>query len=279
MTFVSDGRGAGLLDVDDDERARDLARAGGGQGGGLHAEHASTPTRSTVQQVQLRAGRRGARRPPTSPGRRSSSRRRPWSRCSSLLPTALAEETGAPVTTVGYYLADARTQRGRRDRAQRDPRRHRGRRVALRRARLPGARRDLHPAAGALHPRWRADARRHVDGDLPGALRRPSGPRDPGGRGGGAALAARGRRVVRPGRRLRRCRPRCAVGFIPGIAITYPLTQHELGLLLVERAASVGPFLDVPWLLILGLVVALPLLTAADRRAHRAVRLPLARLT
>ena len=42
-----------------------------------------------------------------------------------------------------------------------------------------------------------------------------------------------------------------------------------------------GPFLDIPWLLILGLVIALPLLTAADRGADRALpRLPLAaRLT
>jgi putative ABC transport system permease protein len=46
-----------------------------------------------------------------------------------------------------------------------------------------------------------------------------------------------------------------AVGFIPGIAISYPLTR---------TFAPVGPshYLTVPWLLIGSLVVALPLLTA-----------------
>jgi putative ABC transport system permease protein len=46
-----------------------------------------------------------------------------------------------------------------------------------------------------------------------------------------------------------------AVGFIPGIAISYPLTR---------TFARVGPthYLDIPWLQILVLVVALPLLTA-----------------
>jgi putative ABC transport system permease protein len=48
-----------------------------------------------------------------------------------------------------------------------------------------------------------------------------------------------------------------AVGFIPGIAITYPLTRSFTG--------EPGPahYLDIPWLLIGALVVALPVLTAA----------------
>jgi putative ABC transport system permease protein len=47
-----------------------------------------------------------------------------------------------------------------------------------------------------------------------------------------------------------------AVGFIPGIAITYPLTRSFTG--------EGGPshYLVIPWLLIGALVVALPLLTA-----------------
>jgi putative ABC transport system permease protein len=47
-----------------------------------------------------------------------------------------------------------------------------------------------------------------------------------------------------------------AVGFIPGIAITYPLTRSFTG--------QGGPshYLDVPWLFIGALVVALPVLTA-----------------
>ena len=46
-----------------------------------------------------------------------------------------------------------------------------------------------------------------------------------------------------------------AVGFVPGIAISYPLTRGYTGL---------GPshYLDIPWLQIVGLVVALPLVTA-----------------
>ncbi|UUZ61243.1 ABC transporter permease [Nocardioides sp. B-3] len=52
------------------------------------------------------------------------------------------------------------------------------------------------------------------------------------------------------------------VGFIPGIAITRPLTYQPANYYGADGVAS-GPYLDVPWLLILGLVVALPLLTAA----------------
>ncbi|WP_151083993.1 FtsX-like permease family protein [Nocardioides cynanchi] len=47
------------------------------------------------------------------------------------------------------------------------------------------------------------------------------------------------------------------VGFIPGIAVTYPLTRNFTG--------EPGPshYLDIPWLLIGALVLALPVLTAA----------------
>jgi putative ABC transport system permease protein len=46
-----------------------------------------------------------------------------------------------------------------------------------------------------------------------------------------------------------------AVGFIPGIAISYPLTRNY---------GSIGPshYLAIPWLEIVGLVVALPIVTA-----------------
>ena len=73
------------------------------------------------------------------------------------------------------------------------------------------------------------------------------------------------------------------VGFIPGVAITYPLTSNssyfasETG---VVGTPGTGPFLDIPWLLILGLVVALPLLTAMIVGLTARSRLPLAaRLT
>ncbi|MGB0100022.1 MAG: ABC transporter permease [Nocardioides sp.] len=57
------------------------------------------------------------------------------------------------------------------------------------------------------------------------------------------------------------------VGFIPGIAITYPLTASAY--------SETGPFLDIPWLLIGGLVIGLPLLTAATVGVCTRSRLPL----
>jgi putative ABC transport system permease protein len=62
-----------------------------------------------------------------------------------------------------------------------------------------------------------------------------------------------------------------AVGFIPGIAITYPLTSVSYG-------PSTGPashYVDVPGLLIVVIVVALPLLTAAVVGLTARSRLPL----
>ncbi|HET7431717.1 MAG TPA: FtsX-like permease family protein [Nocardioides sp.] len=59
-----------------------------------------------------------------------------------------------------------------------------------------------------------------------------------------------------------------AVGFVPGVAISFPLTQRYQG---------TGPshYLDVPWLLVLGLVVALPLLTTVVVGLCTRSRLPL----
>ena len=56
-----------------------------------------------------------------------------------------------------------------------------------------------------------------------------------------------------------------AVGFIPGVAISRPLTALSPG----------GPYLAVPWPLIAALVVALPLLTAAVVGLTARARLPL----
>ncbi len=63
-----------------------------------------------------------------------------------------------------------------------------------------------------------------------------------------------------------------AVGFIPGVAITYPLTNPSA---YGPPTASASHYLDIPWLLILALVVALPLLTAALVGALARSRLPL----
>ena len=60
-----------------------------------------------------------------------------------------------------------------------------------------------------------------------------------------------------------------AVGFIPGIAVTYPLTTTSY------VPGGQGPFLDVPWLLVLTLVLALPLLTALIVGLFARSRLPL----
>lgn len=72
-----------------------------------------------------------------------------------------------------------------------------------------------------------------------------------------------------------------AVGFIPGVAVTHPLTSSE-GSWMMEGSGAVngipdatGPFLDIPWLLIAAIVVALPLLTALVVGVSARSRLPL----
>jgi putative ABC transport system permease protein len=61
-----------------------------------------------------------------------------------------------------------------------------------------------------------------------------------------------------------------AVGFIPGIAVTYPLTAPY-------NTGVPGPshYLDVPWTLIFTLVIGLPLLTALIVGLAARSRLPL----
>ena len=68
-----------------------------------------------------------------------------------------------------------------------------------------------------------------------------------------------------------------AVGFIPGIAVTYPLTCSRRGARVLDRGlrGPTGPFLDVPWLMVLGLVVVLPALTALVVGLFARSRLPL----
>ncbi|MFL6002984.1 MAG: FtsX-like permease family protein, partial [Nocardioides sp.] len=78
------------------------------------------------------------------------------------------------------------------------------------------------------------------------------------------------------------------IGFIPGVAVTYPLTGQQGGCMVtgsavVEAGACIAApshYLDVPWLLIGALVVALPLLTALIVGLSTRSRLPMvARLT
>ncbi|MFC4786047.1 FtsX-like permease family protein [Nocardioides sp. MAHUQ-72] len=66
-----------------------------------------------------------------------------------------------------------------------------------------------------------------------------------------------------------------AVGFIPGVAITYPLTGNQWVSTAADGTALPDHFLDVPWLLIGALVVVLPLLTALVVGVSTRSRLPL----
>jgi putative ABC transport system permease protein len=68
-----------------------------------------------------------------------------------------------------------------------------------------------------------------------------------------------------------------AVGFVPGIAVAWPLTKTTSGggVPGEEVFTTVGPFLDIPWLMILGLVVVLPAVTALVVGLFARSRLPL----
>jgi putative ABC transport system permease protein len=68
-----------------------------------------------------------------------------------------------------------------------------------------------------------------------------------------------------------------AVGFVPGIAVTYPLTSASWAAGSVDSSgAPLGDhFLDIPWLLIGGLVVGLPLITALVVGLTSRSRLPM----
>jgi putative ABC transport system permease protein len=68
-----------------------------------------------------------------------------------------------------------------------------------------------------------------------------------------------------------------AVGFIPGIAVTYPLTSTSWMSSPLDARGHQLPshFVDIPWLLVLGLVVVLPLVTAAIVGLTARSRLPL----
>lgn len=68
-----------------------------------------------------------------------------------------------------------------------------------------------------------------------------------------------------------------AVGFVPGLAVARPLTSTSYGggPTGEEVLSSSGPYLDVPWLMVLGLVVVLPAVTAAVVGTTARSRLPM----
>jgi putative ABC transport system permease protein len=66
-----------------------------------------------------------------------------------------------------------------------------------------------------------------------------------------------------------------AVGFIPGLAVTVPLTTCASCTNIPSDQTLTGPFLDIPWLMVLGLVVVLPALTALVVGLAARSRLPM----
>jgi putative ABC transport system permease protein len=73
-----------------------------------------------------------------------------------------------------------------------------------------------------------------------------------------------------------------AVGFIPGIAVTRPLTSAGYtggcggvpGQEVCE-GTKIGPYLDIPWLMVIALVIVLPAVTALVVGLCARSRLPL----
>jgi len=68
------------------------------------------------------------------------------------------------------------------------------------------------------------------------------------------------------------------VGFIPGIAVTFPLTSSSwvpAGSTDASGLPIPDHFLDIPWSLVAGLVVALPLVTALVVGLSSRSRLPM----
>jgi putative ABC transport system permease protein len=62
-----------------------------------------------------------------------------------------------------------------------------------------------------------------------------------------------------------------AVGLIPGIAVTWPLTSAQG----FDGGPPTGPFLDIPWPLVVALVLVLPALTALVVGLFARSRLPM----
>jgi putative ABC transport system permease protein len=63
-----------------------------------------------------------------------------------------------------------------------------------------------------------------------------------------------------------------ATGFVPGLAVTWPLTAND-----GFDSARTGPVIDIPWLLLLGVGVAVPAFAALVMAATTRSRLPMVR--
>jgi len=283
VTFVSDGEVPGLLDVSDEQRSEIEAA--------LEAGTAVVFTQSRVDADEVTVNQGVFSPEDVEPGVTTftwpalfveSPRMVP---VQLLLPTALAEETGAPVGTVGYHLGDADIS--------------------------ADVETDLNETLGGISENVSLYVERGYEtpddifilllilftlggvlmlgGTLTATFLALSDARPDLATLSAVGAAPRSRRGVAASYALVvgfvGAILGALVGFIPGVAITYPLTSQHTGACSSSTSGMVscetsGPFLDIPWLLIVGLVIALPLLTAAIVGLTARSRLPMAaRLT
>lgn len=283
-TFVSDADVPGLIDVSDDQRAEISSALRSGRAV-VFTEGAVDADDVTVRQVSYGPdGEKGewprftwpatyVQVPGTVP-------------VQLLLPTSLAEETDAPISIVGYYLADAGIN--------------------------ADVEQDLTETLGAIADGASMYVERGYEtpdtifilllvlftlggvlmlgGTLTATFLALSDARPDLATFSAVGAAPRSRRGVAASYALVvgfvGAVLGALVGFIPGVAITYPLTASSADVCTSASGSGMttceasGPFLDIPWLLILGLVIALPLLTALIVGLTARSRLPLAaRLT
>lgn len=283
QTLVSDSEVPGILDVDNSERAAISAA--------LEAGRAVVFTQSTVEADEVTVRSHIYSMESDEETRASYT----WPALfvpsptmvpvQLLLPTALAEETGVAVTPVGYYLGDA-------DISAADEK-------------------DLNETLGGIWEGASLYVERGYEtpdeifilllvlftlggvlmlgGTLTATFLALSDARPDLATLSAVGAAPRSRRGVAASYALVvgfvGAVLGALVGFVPGVAITYPLTSQNMGVCSSNASGmfecdTSGPFLDIPWLMILALVIVLPLLTSAIVGLAARSRLPLgARLT
>lgn len=283
VTLVSDGPVPGLIDVDDEQREAISAALGDGRAVVFTQSRVDADTVVVSKLVY----------PPD--GGEASTAELTWPALyvdlpgtvpvQLLLPSALAEETGVPVTTVGYYFHHADIS----EEAQEDLTETLagiaiGASLYVERGYQPPVETFimlliLFTLGGVLM----------LGGTLTATFLALSDARPDLATLAAVGAAPRSRRGVAASYALVvgfvGAVLGALVGFIPGVAVTYPLTMQNSGVCTSDdggmvTCATSGPFLDIPWLLIAGLVVALPLVTALIMGLTARSRLPLAaRLT
>ncbi len=285
MTFVSDGPVPGLLDLSDEQRADIGAALSSGKAVVFTQSPAEADEVTVRKHVYSTIG----------DGSEARTSKLTWPALfvqlpnlvpvQVLLPTALAEELDAPITDVGYYLPDAGIDAD----VEQDLTETLG-------GIADGA--SLYVERGYQAPDeifilllvlFTLGGVLMLGGTLTATFLALSDARPDLATLSAVGAAPRSRRGVAASYALVvgfvGAILGALVGFIPGVAITYPLTASSAdfctssGSGMVSCEAS-GPFLDIPWLLIVGLVIALPLLTALIVGLTARSRLPLAaRLT